>query len=189
MDIQNDQHRWQRSDKWFWYALVAWGVSSCGWFGEFLEMFLQFPTQLIFHGRTIAYLWEHLLERGKEHGIWMHMEVSVLSWGYPQFSSILDGDFPWKKPSSELGGYPHWWTHTWIIQITCLEGVRGGPGGWLQMLHYVQMCIYIYNYIYIWHMHIYIIILIIKYNIYIYNYIHYTHIHMRMYICMFMYVL
>ena len=26
-----------------------------------------------------------------------HMEVSVSSWGYPQSSSILDGDFPWQS--------------------------------------------------------------------------------------------
>ena len=41
--------------------------------------------------------------------IWNIFEV-FLKWsypGYPQFSSILDGDFPWNKPSNAHLGYSH----------------------------------------------------------------------------------
>ena len=65
--------------------------------------------------------------------------------GYPDSSSILDWDFPWRKPSSELGVPPWlfgngsdepWWTS---------EGEPWGPHSLpIHVCTYMYICIYIY---------------------------------------------
>ena len=58
--------------------------------------------------------------------IWLYVEVSVSSWGYPHPVIIPFWDCPWTQPSSCPKGYSHWWKPPCIHPSTLrLWSMRG----------------------------------------------------------------
>ena len=61
--------------------------------------------------------------------VFLVINGGFLKLGYPQFSSVLDWDFPWNKPTSELGVPPFTETLQWryITRNKRTAGLRPAP--------------------------------------------------------------